>query len=457
MNLTKYSPVIACAFFVFSFFSCSDDGLDGLDGQSTLVNVLDEPAGENCASGGLRIETGIDANSNGTLETDEVQSVSYVCDGESLADEGQTYLVLTGDITNEEAQAKVDAEVGENTQLIVIKSTSNLTTLEIPQTERLTEIQIDGNRALGTVNLPNLLMVDDGIVISDNPSDSLKIKMNALLEVKGNLELVSNDILEVEMNSLEKISQLKVSDEFDFELTLPQLQEILSLEIIDNIGDLVFDFPELIDLGDLYFNDNLIATFSLNAPQINEIVFFEVGGNQLISRTPLVFNEAFGLTALDDIGTLSFEDNTLFSSLNIPLLRNASSITIFQNSNLSSITMDDLVALNVLRIQSNASLTSVDFTSLEDAGTDFGIFQNSSLTDLNLDAISSTSDNSLSFNDNAFTGTLVNYVLARLASITPPLSGVTINLQQSSPAPPTGQGLTDKGTLENAGNTVNTD
>ena len=59
--------------------------------------------------------------------------------------------------------------------------------------------------------------------------------------------------------------------------------------------------------------------------------------------------------------------------------------------------------------------------------------------------------------NNAFNSEMVNYLLARLVGLNPSLSEVTIELMQSTPAPPTDQGITDKETLVTNGNTVNTD
>lgn len=56
-------------------------GSNGADGESTLVSVSTEAAGSNCVNGGQRIDTGVDTNGNGTLDSDEVTSSSYVCNG----------------------------------------------------------------------------------------------------------------------------------------------------------------------------------------------------------------------------------------------------------------------------------------------------------------------------------------------------------------------------------------
>jgi hypothetical protein len=56
-------------------------GEAGAPGQGSLVVTTHELAGPNCAYGGTRIETGIDANGDGMLETGEVNAsqTQYVC------------------------------------------------------------------------------------------------------------------------------------------------------------------------------------------------------------------------------------------------------------------------------------------------------------------------------------------------------------------------------------------
>lgn len=66
------------------------NGQDG-DGSVSLVNVEDEPAGTNCSAGGKALKTGIDTNQNQVLDSSEVMSTSYVCNGLDGADgEGST-------------------------------------------------------------------------------------------------------------------------------------------------------------------------------------------------------------------------------------------------------------------------------------------------------------------------------------------------------------------------------
>ncbi len=59
------------------------NGAAGANGQNTLVNTTIEPAGANCATGGVKVEYGLDANGNGTLDVSEINAslTKYVCNG----------------------------------------------------------------------------------------------------------------------------------------------------------------------------------------------------------------------------------------------------------------------------------------------------------------------------------------------------------------------------------------
>ncbi len=56
-------------------------GAAGKDGASSLIAMTPEAAGANCATGGTRIDAGVDVNGDGVLAGDEVRQTSYVCNG----------------------------------------------------------------------------------------------------------------------------------------------------------------------------------------------------------------------------------------------------------------------------------------------------------------------------------------------------------------------------------------
>lgn len=63
---------------------------DGAQAAIALTSVTAETPGANCSGGGVRVRTGIDTNNNGTLETGEVQNTVYVCNGPSRWDDFST-------------------------------------------------------------------------------------------------------------------------------------------------------------------------------------------------------------------------------------------------------------------------------------------------------------------------------------------------------------------------------
>lgn len=53
---------------------------------SSLVKTVEEPKGENCASGGVKVLTGLDLDANSELDNSEVQHTQYVCHGADAPD-----------------------------------------------------------------------------------------------------------------------------------------------------------------------------------------------------------------------------------------------------------------------------------------------------------------------------------------------------------------------------------
>ena len=59
------------------------DFLDSLKGTTTLIKTSDEEPGNNCKTGGVKIDYGEDTNKNGILDEDEIDAslTKYICDG----------------------------------------------------------------------------------------------------------------------------------------------------------------------------------------------------------------------------------------------------------------------------------------------------------------------------------------------------------------------------------------
>ncbi len=54
---------------------------NGLDGGNALIRTVNEPIGANCPNGGIKIENGLDENGNGVLDEAEVISSTFLCNG----------------------------------------------------------------------------------------------------------------------------------------------------------------------------------------------------------------------------------------------------------------------------------------------------------------------------------------------------------------------------------------
>jgi hypothetical protein len=74
------------------------NGTNGVDGKNTLAKTTTESAGANCTTGGVKIEYGLDANSNGTLDVSEINATltKYVCNGAQGTAGSQNAWGLTG-------------------------------------------------------------------------------------------------------------------------------------------------------------------------------------------------------------------------------------------------------------------------------------------------------------------------------------------------------------------------
>ncbi|MED5525415.1 MAG: esterase-like activity of phytase family protein [Pseudomonadota bacterium] len=82
---------------------CNDDGDNGSNGLNSLVTQTDLATGNSqCWLGGVQIDSGVDANGNGTLEAGEIAKTSYVCNPDNFSSSGVElpYSVMRNDLPN---------------------------------------------------------------------------------------------------------------------------------------------------------------------------------------------------------------------------------------------------------------------------------------------------------------------------------------------------------------------
>ncbi len=80
-TLPKAVAISALACLALAAGCSGKDASNGTNGVNSLVNVSVEPAGPNCATGGQKIESGLDDNRDGALQPAEVDKTSYACNG----------------------------------------------------------------------------------------------------------------------------------------------------------------------------------------------------------------------------------------------------------------------------------------------------------------------------------------------------------------------------------------
>lgn len=168
-------------------------------------------AGINWASGTYFIKTETDptGGTNYAISgTSQLLSVPYALYAGS--GQGKTSIVLTGNITNEQAAAKIAAEFGPYTENVYIRNTTGLTTVDLSMFTSLINLGISDNVNLATINLSGLTDVTNEFVIKDNKSLTL-LSTKGLTRIYGFFDITRNlNIKEVSLPLLKVANELHI-------------------------------------------------------------------------------------------------------------------------------------------------------------------------------------------------------------------------------------------------------
>lgn len=408
----------------------------------------------------------------------------------ALNNGGLHTIYLTDDITNAEAIAKIAAEYGPNTQEIRIVRCNNLSTIDLSMFTRLAEVYIMGNTALQSVNLGNLQSLDGGIYIEQCPALTTmpaqqlrKIGQSAygggygvfvnntgisninfplLTSLGGSIDIQNNNALSsvsfpgVSQHGFANSLPIVVSNNYSLNnISFPVLLAAKDLDMQNNHSLTSINFPVLTVTRNLTISGmGSLATISFPA-------LASTGNFHMRMDTALVSVSAPVLTSSIFINVL---DNNLLSTLSLPLLTQAGIFSVQRCNALSSISLPSLTSMCVI-IQFNNSLATVSFPALTTLTYGVGtvgashtlISNNMNLASINLGNFSTYTGLTIVFDNNRFSSATVNYLLSKMVSVSPVISGKSINLRQTPPAPPTGQGLVDKATLAANNNSIYTD
>ena len=431
----------------------------------------------------------------------------------SLNNGGLHTIYLTDNITNAQAIAKIAAEYGPNTREIRIVSCTNLTTVDLSMFTKLSEVFINGNTALQTVNLNNLQTVDGGINIDQCPvltslalpnltkvgisaynSMGLSVQNTALtnlslplltslagyvyVQYNNSLTAINFPLL-ASHNLINGFPILIVWNNVLTNISFGSMQSVWDLQIESNRNLTTVNLPVLATSRNLTISNALSLT-SLSLPALTTTGQLRVSGDSalasfsapvLATATSVSLESSVALASANLPSLTSVSDklnllgNTIMTTASFPALITTANLSINACPALSSLSLP-LLASSTFNLYGPSALTTISMPSLTTIsgssviGNTYSynmIAGHQNLTSIVMNALTGFTGSSIQFVSNILPSTQVNYLLNKFSSITPALSGKIINFVQSVPAPPTGQGLIDKATLIAGGNSVTTD
>ncbi len=313
-----------------------------LGGPPTLVRVDAEPAGLNCANGGVAIHTGVDKDGNGYLDDNEITSTQYVCNGLSPVQcDGGNILTGTVAITADSDLAQLaDVNCVDGDLLI-----SGLTAAELPDLPLAIvtgDIVFAGNQQLTSLaGVSGLREVGGSYVIQGNPmlADLVGI---ANLNVYDTISLVGNDSL-TNLHGFEGITELQGN------LIVADNANLTSLRGLD-------DLLASKDAIAIRSNPNLTSVDALY--QLRSVGGLEISGNPVIGGV--------GLAALEHVVVrLIVQSNSGLTVLAAPVLKSAGDfIQIQANGALANVDFPELITSAALMFVSDPSLTTIHAPNL---------------------------------------------------------------------------------------------
>jgi hypothetical protein len=327
--------------------------------------------------------------------TEEITNVNINAEGL-----GKVNIYIEGNITNAEAQAKLTAEIGTQTENIYVQETTQLTDLTINLRGNIRDINLVRNLDLKNLTIngnnvkANTIKIAEYDIYGNDPTDKKfeNININGIVEVKN---------LYVQLGSTDNT-------------------------IIFNCNDLINIKGYLIFIIYRTFSNTFGVTSFNKLKYINS----EIRYIDYYSRMQGKY-EILNLPALEEVYDIEFY--TTIETLNLPKLKKinklrSENVVPFQNLNLPQ-----LERCEEIYLQASSTFGTTNQT------LNFPIMtycKKISLLNLYLDT------------------NKVNAILHHFLNVNP-TSGKTIIIKENN-ASPTGQGLIDKQTLINQGNIVNT-
>jgi len=232
------------------------------ENNTTIESNTTEPPGVNCTYGGIRIDSGIDADGSGTLEEDEITSTTYVCDANDttapiitlLGNNPDTYEASYTAYTDEGATATDD--VDGNVSVVRSGSMSSYTVGTYLFTYTATDSS--GNTATATRTVNVLDTTAPTITITgDNPtyiewgsvySDEGAIARSPNEEGSNPVSITSNTV----DTSIIGAYEVVYSSTDDYNNTATATRTVYVVDSTPPVVTLIGDNPQVIIQGSSY-------------------------------------------------------------------------------------------------------------------------------------------------------------------------------------------------------------
>ena len=383
-------------------------------------------------------------------------------------------------VTGNEVLTTVNASsLTRCTKNFEIVSNPLLATIQTDKITFLGDVNITKNAKLTAINFPLLKKVRT-ISVYDNPI--INSFSAVLLTFANNITIDRN----VGLTTISFPALIALSEDFQIggntllnTISIGSLKSAKSIGIYSN-GLNSLSFSSLTTLSEsLQISDNTSLTSLTTSSLISS-------GGISIEGTGLNSLSFPALTTIN--GELNINSNESLTSITAPLLTTVGTSNSYysiriENNGLTNLSLPSLTTLyGRLNIENNASMTSVSFPALSTikSGETISITSNILLNTLNISSLSKISKLNLWSNKlnniiwsplinslggievygNELPSSEINEILALLVAAGQSGSNLNSNYWiygQTPPAPPTGQGISDKATIIGWGTSVNTD
>lgn len=195
--------------------------------------------------------------------------------GSVSQNKGKPSIMISGNITDAQAAAKIAAEAGPYTENILILDTAGLTTLDLSMLTSLYSLEINGNSNLTTINLSALTEVFEyGSISRNNALGALSFPALTSVYARSGFEIRENPALtSISFPVLSKIGRMSIGADVS----------TLSFPMLTTVGSLNIGSPKLASIGLPVLTYSQYLTLSggaLPSSQINAVL------KKMLSVTP---------------------------------------------------------------------------------------------------------------------------------------------------------------------------